>query len=336
MPLPSAETIVATLVSTLLSSDLVATLFRGIFPVGTSTTIPIDPITIQEGAFEATLCPGGCGARITIRNLNVSAARTDRLPITVQIVLDVSVASVVAGRRAPLPIVTTGGDLAVDLDTARGTTNLKFKTQLVFGASRTPNGHFRINPANVPEALRFENVSVDIAEIVPVPGFELEGPDLQFRGTSIGGRTAAELIEAYEADLVPYMRAMVRYLLNRLLCERFGTVCPERPIPQLPPLGFAPFMPAIVGVSLVAAAFVGFVLWKKSKKTRVAGLFGMSDEQLCDEKNQRAEAFRKHLWNGGSDEEWDRKRARLREHYEESEEACWRLFDKESRPNRRR
>lgn len=260
------ESLVASILSSLLSSDLVGSLFRTIFPVGSSQTIPIEQIDVQEGAFAATLCPGGCGARVVIRNLNVSSARTDRFPLTVQIVLDVSVTSIVAGRRAPLPIVTSAGDLTVDIDTARGATNLKFKSQIVFGAPRTPAGHFRVNPANIPEALRFSGVSVDIAEITPVPGFELEGADLQFRGTSIGGRAAAELIAVYEEDLVPYMRAMVRYLLNTLLCQRFGTQCPERPIPQLPPLGLARISPAIMAVGLVAASLVGLFFWKRSKR----------------------------------------------------------------------
>lgn len=321
------DPIIATILSALLSSDLINTVFRQVFPPGSTQTIPIDAVNIQEGAFEATLCPGGCGARITIRNLDVSVPQTDRFPIVARVVLDVSVASVVNGRRAPLPLVTTGGDLTVDVNTARGRTDLKFKTQIVFGASQTPRAHFRINPATLPAALRFTNIPVDIAEIVPVPGFELEADDLDFVGTTIGGRAAVAVVNAYEEEFVPYMRQMVRYLLNTLLCGRFGTRCPERPIPQLPnvSLGMSPIVIALgVGALIVGGAYL--------LKRRGSGLSGVrEDESLCEDKERRKKLFQDHLWSGGEGDSWDERRALLRESYEESEEACWRLLDRETR-----
>jgi hypothetical protein len=191
--------------------------------------------------------------------------RTDRFPIVARIVLDVSVASVVGGRRAPLPLTTTGGDLAVDIDTGRGATNLKFKTQVLFGSPTTPRFHFRINPSSMPAAMRAFDTSVDIAEIVPVPGYEIEAADIQVTGTSTGGRIAAQAISAYQEDLVPYMRQMVGYMLNSLLCARFGTQCPERPMPEFPTL--SPPTSLIVAASAVVVLALGgaYLLIKRRK-----------------------------------------------------------------------
>lgn len=335
MPVPSAESIAFTVLTTLLNGDFVGTLFRGIFPTGTSTTIPIEPIAIQEGAFEATLCPGGCGASVTIRDLNISVVRTDRLPVTVQVMLDVSVTSIVNGRRAPLPIVTSAGDLTVDIDTARGGTNLRFKTRIMIGSTKTPAGFFRISAAQLPEAMRSFDLPVHIGEIVPAPGFELEGDDLRFVGTSVGGRAAASLIASYEQELVPYMRAMVGYLLNTLLCQRFGTACPTRPMPQLPAFSVpTPFIAAsVVGVAGLIALF----LWKRSQNGLAGLLGGMSDDQLCDAYESRVKAFRTHLWSQAEDESaWDAERFRLKALVEESSDACWRLADNEMRQKRKR
>ncbi len=336
MPVPSAESIAFTVLTTLLNSDFVGTLFRGIFPTGTSTTIPIDPIAIQEGAFDATLCPGGCGASVMIRDLNISVVRTDRLPITAQVMLDVSVTSIVNGRRAPLPIVTSAGDLTVDIDTARGGTNLRFKTRIMLGSSKTPAGFFRISAAQLPEALRSFDLPVHIGEIVPAPGFELEGEDLRFVGTSIGGRAAASLIASYEEELVPYMRAMVGYLLNTLLCQRFGTACPTRPVPQLP--AFAVPTPVIAMGVVGVAGLIGLFLWSRSRKG-LSGLFGeMSDDQLCDDYERRVKAFRDHLYKFNYDDPaaWDAERERLRDLYDASSDACLRLADNETRQKRKK
>lgn len=262
------SSVVATLLSSLLSTDLVSTIFRQVFPTGTSTTVPIDPITVQETAFSATLCPGGCGARVTVRNLDVSVMRSDSFPITARITLDVSVASVVRGSRAPFPITSTGGDLTVDVDTARGSTDLKFKTQIVFGSTFVPQAHFRVNPLLLPDALRSFGVNVDIAEIIPVPGFELESQDLVFRGASTGGNVAASVISAYQADFVPYMRQMVRYVLNLLLCQRFGTRCPERPMPVFPGMNLIP-NPAIIAAGVAVLFVGGALLWRHHQNKKM-------------------------------------------------------------------
>jgi hypothetical protein len=113
--------------------------------------------------------------------------------------------------------------------------------------------------------MREFNTSVDIAEIVPVPGFELEAADIQFTGTSVGGRTAARVIAAYQDEMVPYMRRMVGYLLNKLLCDRFGTSCPERPMPEFPTLSL-PISPIVVAAGLITLIVGGVYLWKRSKR----------------------------------------------------------------------
>lgn len=263
--MPTPDAIVATILSSLLSSDLVNTIFRQVFPVGAAMTVPIDPIFVRESGFEATMCPGGCGARVVVRNLDISVMRTDSFPITARIVLDVSVASIVGGRRAPFPIETTAGDITVDLDTGRGSTNLKFKTQIVFGSSSTPQAHFRVNPTNLPDALRSFGVNIDIAEITPVPGFELEAADLVFAGTSTGGSVAASVIAAYQEDFVPYMRQMVKYFLNALVCQRFGTACPRRPTPEFPTSVFAP-SPVLLAVAIGSGLVFGAYLLRNRRE----------------------------------------------------------------------
>lgn len=93
--------------------------------------------------------------------------------------------------------------------------------------------------------------------------------------------------------------------------------------------------PLAVGAALSALLLLLWGVKKAKTKSGVAGLFGMTDEQLCDDKARRAEAFRKHLWKSDPDDDWDGERKRLRAWYEESEEACWRVLDKETRSRRR-
>lgn len=261
------EEILAPVLAAVLNSDLIGALFRQVFPAGTAVNVPIDPIGVAFGPASATLCPGGCGAKVTIRNLAATADGRNELPIRVRIVLDVSVRSHLGGARAPLPLVTSGGDLAIDIDTSRGSTDLKFVMEAIFSrsSSTTPEGFFRVNPANLPSAMRFTGVAVDIGEIFPVPGFELEADDLDFQGTSTGGRAAAQVINYYEAALVPYMRAMIHYSLNTLLCTRFGTECRELVMPEFPDLT-PRASPIVLAAGLATLLLGGAYLWRKKRR----------------------------------------------------------------------
>lgn len=277
------EEILAPVLAALLNSDLIGALFRQVFPSGTSMTVPIDPITVALGPVSATLCPGGCGAKVTIRNLVATADGRSELPIRVRIVLDVSVRSQVGSARAPLPLVTSGGDLAIDIDTTRGATDLKFVMEAIFArtSNETPEGFFRVDTSDLPSAMRFSGVAVDVGEILPVPGFELEAEDLDFQGTSTGGRAAAQVINYYEAAMVPYMRGMIHYSLNTLLCARFGTDCRELVMPEFPDL--TPRGSSLVLVAGLATLLLGGAyLWKKRKTSALASLPPMSEDLFRD------------------------------------------------------
>jgi len=262
----TAEEITAPILSSVLSSGLIDSLFGQIFPVGSSVNVPIEAISVEQGPLTMTLCPRGCGARVTFRRVVVQSDPVRRFPIQVKVTIDASVMSIVSGSRAPLPLVTTGGDLAIDLDTSRGRTDLRFQTSILFGSPRTPNGYFRVNTFDLPPPLRISGLTVDIGEIVPMPGFELEADDLQFSGTSISGRAASHIIRTYQEQYVPYMRAIVRHMLNSLLCARFGTRCPERPLPPIPMIGLGLGPSSVVVASAVVASILGIVWWKKRRK----------------------------------------------------------------------
>lgn len=261
------ESIVASVLSALLSEDLVRMVFRRIFPVGAPIDIPINRLEVSQDIFSATMCPSGCGVRVVIRDLNVTIPRTGSFPLAANISIDLGVASIVNGVRAPWRIETTAGDLDLDLDTSRGATNLKFKFVVLFNSRTTPQGYFRVNNSLIPEGMRFEGLTMDVSEIVPIPGFELERADLSFEGASILGAATVRIINAYIEQLVPYMRALIRYVLNTELCRALGTTCPRRPIPDAPTLrlGISPIM---IAAGLTTVALFGAILWRASKQTQ--------------------------------------------------------------------
>ncbi|MGL4257999.1 MAG: hypothetical protein ACRCSL_16820 [Microbacterium sp.] len=92
---------------------------------------------------------------------------------------------------------------------------------------------------------------------------------------------------------------------------------------------------------VVIAGLLGYAAWtaepaRRQFAARFQGLAGSrADETLCDDKERRKKRFQDHLWSGDTGPAWDRERERLRAALDESEEACWRLLDRETRRGRK-
>lgn len=211
----------------LLNNDIVGGRFRAALPAGATIVLPIEPVAQRLGPATATFCPAGCEARIVVRDVGIANVSELRFAVT----LSVSAASYVGGRRAPFPVTTTLGDLAVDVDTARGSSDLRFGFLVELGAAAPPRGFFRVRIAEAPEALRALGVSIDIGPVTALRGFELEDVDVDVRGGLL-----ASSINAFKADLMTRLRAELVWAVNNALCTRFGSACPPRPAFALPSL----------------------------------------------------------------------------------------------------
>lgn len=248
------DTIIALLLSALFEGDLIGVIFRAALPTGTSFDVAIDRQTYTYGPLRATVCASGCTVRITVRSVTTTATSTTNLPIHASVGIEVSVAS-----QGVIPVRTSLGDLDISINTTRGRNNLRFRAPVVVGSQSTPAGYFRLR--DIPPQLAAFGVSVDLGEVVAEDNGDIESEDILITGVSTGGRIATAVIDRYKTEILSWLRAEVRYQVNKALCERLGVVCPARVRPRMPELR----VPASVPWAASIATTV-FILWLASRK----------------------------------------------------------------------
>jgi hypothetical protein len=251
---------IAPLVAALFEGDLIGVIFRAALPAGSSFDVPIERQAYAYGPLTATVCASGCTVRITVRSVTTTATSTTQLPIRASVVLEVSVATL-----GSIPVRTSLGDLDIGVDTARGRNHLRFRLPVVVGSATTPVGYFRLR--DVPPQLAALGVAVDLGEVVAERGFDIESEDISVTGASVGGRIATSVIDRYKLEILSWLRAEVRYQINKALCERLGAVCPARVRPRMPELRVPAAVPWVASLSATA-----LILWLASRKQASAGL----------------------------------------------------------------
>lgn len=254
----------STILSALVSSDLVGTVFRAALPEGAVFTVPVPAYERREGPASLVFCATGCELRVRISRVSVTEL-TSTLPLRATVLVELNVASFVNGVRAPLPVRTSAGDFSVDLDTSRGANPLRYSMTVRVGQDATPSGFVRVRPRVFTDLLTALRVNVDVSQLLPTANGALEAADLDVRATSYGGRYLVELIERFREQLLLRLRAETNYAVNDKICRELGGVnCPPKPaMPEIDVAAYLRRQAFGVGALLVATGLLYAVMRKR-------------------------------------------------------------------------
>lgn len=258
------QDLIASIIASVVESDLVGNVFRAALPEGAVFTVPVPAYERGVGPAAIVFCASGCELRVRVQRVSLTEL-TRTMPLRATVLVEINVASFVNGARAPLPVRTTAGDFVVDLDTARGRP-LRYTATVSLNQSPSPQpGFVRVRPRALVDLLTAFRVNLDLSRLSPTADGALEEVDLDVRPTSYGGRYLVELIERFREQILARLRAETDYAINDKICRELnGQNCP--PKPEMPEIDVASYLRGqafSVGALLLSAGLLYAIARKR-------------------------------------------------------------------------
>lgn len=251
--------ILGPLLIALLGSGALSRLFVAMFPTGSAIVLPLEAQRYAYGPLTAVFCASGCAAKIVIRTVNVVTTSGASLPLRLRIDIGLDIESTVGGARAPWPATTSLGDLAIDVNTARGANSLLVSIPVSVSAASSPpaSGYFRLRAGSVTglDAITALGGAVDIGTVLIPSSRTIEPADIAITGSGVGGRLGASAINSYKVELVDWLKRYAGYAMNKTLCGRYGTGCPAQTPPAPPQISMPNVASWAVPVGVAALLF---------------------------------------------------------------------------------